>query len=140
MIKISISVLTFCLVFLLISCDRPECTNTNEIFDKYAPNTREYKDELVKQLKLIDKSKLTYWMSVYHEEKNSKYIRAHIQGDGLCAKIELLVKDSQKGIEGIIKHKGMSYSGAELEELKFEIIQDSTTTEFVFEEISGIVD
>lgn len=32
------------------------------------------------------------------------------------------------------------FVGAELEDLKFDIKQDGTSTEFVFQEISGIVD
>ncbi|MEQ1665520.1 MAG: hypothetical protein ABL927_09120 [Bdellovibrionales bacterium] len=141
MTKILIKTLTvlFMLTFI-VSCDRPVCKNTNTIFDKYSPDTKEYKDELVIQLAKVDKSKLTYWMDTYQEVNNSKYIYAHIQGDGLCAKIVLTVNGSDKGIDGILKTKGMGYRGAELEDLKFEIKQDSTSTKFVFQEISGIVD
>lgn len=134
---------TLTVVFLLtfiISCDRPVCKNTNTIFDKYSPDTKEYKDELVKQLAKVNKSKLSYWIDTYQEVNNSEYIHAHVQGDGLCAKIVLVVNGADKGIEGIIKTKGMGYRGAELEDLKFEIKQDSTSTEFIFQEISGIVD
>jgi len=130
----------FFLLTFIVSCDRPVCKNTNTIFDKYSPDTKEYKDELVKQLANVDKSKLTYWMDTYQEDNNSEYIHAHIQGDGLCAKIVLTVNGSDKSIEGILKNKGMGYGGAELEDLKFEVKQDSTSTEFVFQEISGIAD
>ncbi len=141
MTKTSISILTiFGLLIFMTGCDRPECKNTNAIFDKFSPDTKEYKDELVKQLATVDKSKLTFWIDGYKEENNSKYILANIQTEGLCAKIFLSVKDSKKGIEGVIDKKGVSYIGAELEDLKFDIKQDSTTTEFVFQEISGIVD
>jgi len=116
------------------------CKNTNPNFDNYSPDTKEYKDELVKQLATVDKSKLTYWMDTYKEDNNSQTILAHIQGDGLCAKILLVVNESDKGIEGILKNKGLGYGGAELEDLKFDIKQDRTSTEFVFQEISGIVD
>jgi hypothetical protein len=34
----------------------------------------------------------------------------------------------------------MGYRASKLEDLKFEIKQDSTSTEFVFQEISAIVD
>ncbi len=130
----------FCFLTLIASCDRTECKNTNSIFEKYSPETKEYKDELINQLAKVDKSKLTYWMDTYQENNNSQYVHAQIQGDGLCAKIVLTLNGVNKGIEGIIKSKGMGYRGAELEDLKFDIKQDSTTTEFVFQEISGIVD
>ncbi len=130
----------FGLAILTIGCDRPACKNTNTTFDKYAPDTKEYKDELVKQLATVDISKLTYWMDAYQEDNNSKYINAIVQGDGLCAKIDLTVNDSGKGIEDILKNKGNGYRGAQLEDLKFDIKQDSTSTEFVFQEISEIID
>ena len=79
-------------------------------------------------------------MDTYQEESNAQSILVHIQGDGLCAKILLDVKNSQRGIEGILKNKGAGYQGAELEDLKFDIEQDSLSTEFIFREISGIID
>lgn len=141
MTKTLIKTLTvFYLLTFIFSCDRPVCENTNTIFDKYSPDAKEYKDELVKQLATVDKSKLTYWLDTYQEKNDAKLINVHIQGDGLCAKIVLTIIGSDKGIDGIIKNKGMGYRGAELEDLKFDIKQDSTSTEFVFQEISGIVD
>jgi hypothetical protein len=130
----------FFLFSLVLSCDRPDCKNTNSIFDKYSPDKKEYKDELVNQLVKVDKSKLTYWMDSYQETENSKSIHAHIQGNGLCAKIVLEIKDSENGIKGIIKNEGKGYRGAELENLKFDVRQDSNSTKFIFQEISGIKD
>ena len=51
-----LSILLLVLV-LIASCDRPDCTNENPIFDNYNPNSKIYKDELVHQLKKIDQSK-----------------------------------------------------------------------------------
>ncbi len=137
-----IKILTiFCLFIFVISCSRPVCKNTNPIFDKYSPDTKEYKDELVKQLATVDMSRLTYWMDIYREDDSvQKYIQAHVQGDGLCAKIVLVVKGSVKGIEGILRTKGMGYRGAGLKGLKFDIKQNSTSTEFIFQEVSWILD
>lgn len=134
------SILALCLLSLNVSCDRPNCKNNNPIFDKYSPNENEYKAELVKQLAKTDASELTYWMDTYREENNTKYIEVYIQGDGFCAKIVLTINDSEKGIEHILEKKGGGYCGAQLEDLKFDIKQDSTSTEFIFKEISGIKD
>jgi hypothetical protein len=134
------SITVFCLLIFVVSCDRPICKNTNPIFDKYLPVRKEYKDELIKKLEKIERTKLTYWMDNYQKIGNSQFIYANIQGDGLCAKIVLKIESSKKGIEGILKNKGNGYIGAELENLKFEIKKDSTSTEFIFKEISGIVD
>jgi hypothetical protein len=128
------------IVSLAVSCDRFICRNTNPIFDKYPPESKAYKDELVRQLSMVDRSKLAYWMDRYDEDKYSKSIRARIQGDGLCAKIVLVIKEHQKGIEGLLEKKGMSYYGAGLLDLQFDIRQQNGETEFVFREVSGILD
>lgn len=130
----------FCFSIIIISCDRPTCKNTNPVFDKFLPDRQEYKDELGKELGKIDKTKLKYWMDSYREFDNSQFIYANIQGNGLCAKIVLKIETSTDGIEGILKNKGEGYIGAELENLKFDIKKDNGKTEFVFKEISGIVD
>ena len=134
------SITVFCFLTFIVSCDRPICKNANPIFDKFSPDRKEYKDELIKELEKIDKTKLIYWMENYHEIGKSQFIYVNIQGDGLCAKIVLTIESPKKGIEGILKNKGNGYIGAKLENLKFEIKKDSTSTEFVFKEISGILD
>ena len=140
MARISIFILRILgLAVLLINCDRPSCKNTNLIFENYPPDSKEYKEELAKQLAMVDKSKLTYWMDSYQEGNHSQYIIAHIQGDGLCAKIYLTI-ESDKGIEELLKNKGIGYRGAELTDVKFEVIQDSTSTEFIFQKAGGITD
>ena len=79
-------------------------------------------------------------MGIYQKKNNVEYIHANIQGDGLCAVIVLAVKESQVGIEGILKTKGMSYRGAELKHLKFDIILERSDTEFVFKSVESIID
>ena len=141
MTKILIKTLTaFCLLSLTVSCDRPQCKNTNPVFDKFSPDEKEYKDELVKQLKVVDNSKLSYWLDKYQEDDSLQYLHVFIQGDGLCAKGIVTIKKLDDKLEGIQKAKGMGYSGAELTNLKFDIYQDSTKTELVYKSLDGIVD
>ena len=130
----------FYLFIFIVSCERPVCNNENPIFDTYSPNEKEYKDELAKQLAKVDKAQLTYWLDTYKEDGSTKYISAHVQGEKLCAQIVLTINGSEKGIEGILRNKGKGYTGAELKNLKFNLNQDSEGTEFVFQEISSIVD
>ena len=134
------TVTAFSLLIFIVSFDRPACNNTNVIFDKFSPETQEYKNELIKQLEKVDKTKLTYWMENYYENDKFQSINVNVQGDGLCAKIVLIIAASKKGIEGILKNKGNGYSGAELKNLKFKLKKDSSSTKFIFEEISGITD
>lgn len=128
------------LQFVTISCDRPVCKNTNPTFDKYLPETNEYKSELAKQLKIIDQSKLTFWVDKYVVQNNSKYLYANIQSDELCAIIVLSIKNSTDGIQGIIEHEGGGYTGAELKNLKFLNYQDKMKTEFIFKSVTGVKD
>src|SRR5688572_249259 len=103
-----------CFQILAVRCDRPVCENANPLFDKYSPNTKEYNDELVNQLARVDRSNLSYWMDIYHEDKTSQCILADVQGDGLCAKIVLVVNDSYKGIERLFENRGVGYRGPSL--------------------------
>ena len=130
----------FPLFTLMVSCDRPECKNANPVFNQHAPETKVYKDELAKQLKIVDNSKLSYWMGIYQKTDGKEYIHANIQGDGLCAVLVLSIRESQNGIEGILRTKGMGYRGAELKHLRFDVLQDKSNTEFIFKSIESIID
>lgn len=79
-------------------------------------------------------------MDSFEKNEESVFMTTHIQGDGLCANMVLLLKDSKNGIEDIVERKGMGYQGAELKDLKYDIIQSSIDTEFVFQEVSAVVD
>ena len=128
-----------CLAILLFSCDRPICKNTNPVFDKYSPDSEEYKSELIKQLGVVDKTKLTYWFSQYVESAGKELHFFHIQGDGLCAMLVLNV-DNWSKLEELRQKKGISFIGAEFINLKFETVQDSLKTEFRFIDFDKIID
>ena len=91
MTKNMIKTLTiFCLLTSIVSCDRPVCKNTNAIFDKYSPDTKEYNDELVKQLAKVDKSKLTYWMDTYQKDNIPNTSMLTFRVTGSVPKLSLL--------------------------------------------------
>lgn len=136
--SISKSFIISSITILLISCDRPQCKNTNPIFDKFTPDTKEYKDELVKQLNLIGAKNLTYWVADYDFDKN--YLLVNIQGNGLCAKGSVLVKDWTKISRIQKKGFGPNRIGAELTGFEMDIIQDSTSTTFVFKNYDSLID
>jgi hypothetical protein len=130
------TLLFFLISIAVISCDRSNCKNTNPIFDKYSPESEEYKTELVNY---VDQDKLTYWLESYKSENNKEYISVHIQGESLCAVGVIRVVD-WRGIEGIKRTKGKGYRGAELVGLKFIAVKDSSTTELVYTGIDYIFD
>ncbi len=130
------------LLVVLISCNnRPDCTNSNEIFNKYSPGDRVYKNELVRQLSLVDNSKLKYWIQEYAEIEGENFIYFYIQGDGLCAIIEININTEKIKKEIELTHNGIppkhmtigsTHRGIEFMNLEFDIKQDSLLTEFIY--------
>lgn len=137
--SINIGLFIGCLLFFIAACDRPECKNANPVFDNFSPESKEYKAELGKQLKLIDNSKLSYWLEKYQVTDEQEFLYFYVQGEGLCAKLHLTMKQWNK-IENVRAKKGVSYRGAEFVNLKFDIIQDSTGTLFLYKNLDSIID
>jgi len=123
----------------LMSCDRPVCKNTNPIFDDYQPNSKEYKQELIKQLSIVKKSKLTYWFKEYIEYENEEQLHFYIQSKELCAILVLNVEQRDK-LEQLRKNKGVGYKGLQFTNLQFEIRQDTLNPKFIYRKHSIIVD
>ena len=129
----------FLSLIFISSCDRPKCTNENSIFETNAPSSKKYKDELVNQLNRIDHSKLTYWLEKYDNQNEKETLYFNIQGDGLCAILHLTINDWNK-LEYIKQRKGVGRRGAEFTNLKFKIIQDPLSTDFVYITYDRLID
>ena len=136
--KITLLILSIFTV-LIFSCDRIPCTNTNSVFDENSPNSKVYKDELIKQLKSVNEDKLSYWFAEFIEDQDQEILHFYIQGDGLCAKIALNVEEWGE-LKHLRKVKGVSYRGAEFINLKFDSHQDSLNTKFVYRGHKKIID
>ena len=132
-------VLIISVLGLLVSCDRPDCNNTNLIFENNLPDSKIYKDELVKRLNYIDQAKLTYWLQKYDEQNGKESLYFHIQGDGLCAILHLTINNWNK-LENVRERKGVGRRGAEFTNLKFKIVKDSISTEFIYKTFDRIID
>jgi hypothetical protein len=122
-----------------VSCDRPECVTDNSIFIDNEPNTKIYKDELVKQLNTVDQTKLTYWLQKYDEQDDEESLYFYIQGDGLCAILHLTMNHWDK-LESVREKKGIGRRGAEFRNLKFDIVQDSLSTTFIYTSYDMMID
>ena len=134
------SFLALCLLLTFFySCSRPDCKNSNPIFDKYSPENKEYKDELVKQLNQLDKSSLTYWFEKYEEKEEKEYLHFSVQGENLCARIILTV-NQWENLENLRKVRGESYKGAKFKNLEYTIHQDTLLTEFTYVSHKRIID
>ena len=123
-----------------VSCNRQECKNKNPVFNTFTPEQKQYKDELVKQLKLVDMSKLTYWFENYKEKNSVKYLLVYIQGEGICAQGLITVRQADAKLEGIIRSKGLEYRGAALKGLTFDMYQDSAMTELLYRGLDAVID
>jgi hypothetical protein len=126
--------------FLMISCNQALCENTNPVFNKFQPNSNEYKKELAKQLKITDNSKLIYRFQRYENKNRNDYIYITIQGDSLCAESAIRVFNWDEVLLPIKETKGNGYNGAVLKNLKIVSIQEATKTEFVYKSVEAIID
>lgn len=136
--KLVCTVLALSLI-CFISCDRPRCNNKNLIFETFEPNSKKYKDELVAQLNSVDSSQLAYWLQKYDNQNGKETLYFNIQGDGLCAVLHLSVNHWNK-LEHIRERKGIGRRGAEFTNLKFQIYQDSSSTDFVYISYDRLID
>jgi len=126
-------------LFFVISCKSPQCKNKNVVFDKFGPSSRDYKEELIKQLGAVDHSKINFLFHECFSTNGKNYLIFFVRSDSLCANAILLIR-SWTGIENIEKTKGKGYRGAEFKNLKFDIYRDSLQTELVFKSADKIFD
>lgn len=124
---------------LLFSCNKPNCANTNPVFDKYPPQANEYKAELIKQLNSTDRKKISYWIDGDTVINGAAYMRMFLQGGGLCARGVFDITNA-KGLNNFKKVKGVGYSGGELKGFKYTIDSAGGNYRFVFEEVAWIAD
>lgn len=121
-----------------VSCGKPDCVNTNRIFNEYKSDQIEYKNEIIKLIE-SDKGEIEFWFNQYVKKDNGEFIEIQISAYKTCAKAFVRVIDWKK-MEGIKMNEGRGYTGAELVGLKFTLEKDSTDTYFLYNNIEKIVD
>lgn len=126
-------------VLIVISCDRPECSNTNPVFDANPPESNEYKMELAAQLDNNPEG-LTYWFDRYEEKNGEELMAVFVQGENLCAKAIITIREPNDKLDGIIRAKGGGYHGAELDGLEFATVKQAGETMFVYKNLGSILD
>ena len=75
----------------------------------------------------------------YDNQNGKETLYFNIQGDGLCAILHLSVNHWNK-LEHIRERKGIGRRGAEFTNLKFQIYQDSSSTDFVYISYDRLID
>jgi hypothetical protein len=109
------------------------------IFAGMDPASKEYKQKLAKQIESRDAGELTFTFNQYVSDKGKDYIDISIDGKAVHASSLVLVNDWAK-LEGIKRTKGIGYSGAELKNLKMELINPDTNPTFIYKDVDKIVD
>ncbi len=134
-----LTILVLLFAICLVSCDRPECQNENLVFENNKPKSKEYKDELVEQLRTLDQTKLRYWLQEYQVIDGTESLFFNVQGEGLCAVLHMTM-DHWDGLEYLRENKGVGSRGAEFTKLEYEIVQEANATEFIYVKHGRIID
>ncbi|TYB75774.1 hypothetical protein [Bizionia myxarmorum] len=127
------------ILVLAISCTTTVCKNTSSILNSNEPETGIYQQELVKEIDRIGARNLTYLLNSFNKQNGEESLTIDVQGDGLCAEATLIVKD-WSGLEEIKRTKGVSYLGAELRGLTFDIINNTDSVDFIYKNVEAVVD
>jgi hypothetical protein len=131
----------YLLLLLLLSCDKPQCKNSNPILDRFSPHSKEYNEELVKQLNVHQLQGLDYWIDSMVVQDGRQYLATEVQGDSLCAKLMLDITDKGDGrLEYLKSVQGRAYSGAGLAGLQYQIIPDKNGYRFIYQSLEDIED
>lgn len=126
-------------ILLLVSCDRPQCNNSNPIFENNEPNSEIYKAELARQLKRIDTSNLRYWLRKYENNQDVESLYFYIQNDELCAVIHMTMTHWTK-LENLRDKQGIGRRGAEFVNLQYDIITNKDKTQFFYKDFDRLID
>jgi len=109
------------------------------IFAGMDPASKEYKQKLAREIADHEGDELSFTFNKYLNSNGNDYIEISVDGRGIHATSLVLVKDWKK-LEGIKQTKGIGYTGAELKNLKVELINPDTNPTFVYKDVEKIVD
>ncbi len=84
-------------------------------------------------------NKLRYWYDKPVTVDGKQLVEVYVQGQGLCAKGQLLIADTSKQSR-LVRYDGEGYHGAELKQVEITISKDSESTNFILENVGEIVD
>ncbi len=124
---------------MLASCDKPECTNHNPVFDKHRPADKEYRNELAGLVETTDKDSVLFWINGYDSASGHEYMYADVIGRNLCAVAVFDITGNEE-FENYRLVKGVSYSGAQLLAPRYRIQHTDSGAQFVLESVGRIVD
>lgn len=131
--------LSILMLAVLVSCDKPNCTSNNPIFNNYPPENQIYKNELLRSINNVDKNELRFWFKEIKNLKDRKELLFFVQNENICAIMSMEFQQIKK-LENLIQKNGKSFHGAEFTNLKFEAIQENNNIKFVLIDFDEIID
>jgi hypothetical protein len=129
-------------LLLLCACDRPECQNTNPVFDQHSIDSQAYLQELVKEIAKRDPDDLTYWMYNWEVRDYAQYMIVNVQGDGLCAQAFLTLPPDKPAYKGPKKDHSSAGGarGAQIIGLEYQVLQTNAGTVLLFQKYDDMID
>ncbi len=123
-----------CIICLFVCCGHKHtCNNTNAIFSQHSFDDNEYKLELMRQLGMRDPASIHYYADKYIERAHKPFMIVDVQGDSLCAKMIVDIKNENK-LPDYKTARGLSYSGAEITGFQYAVDSAYGSCNFIFEE------
>ncbi len=120
------------------ACDRLPCENKNMLFNQASPDSKEYKDELIKEIESIGTKNITFWYEGSVVRGGNDFIKVRVKGKELCAIGDFEVRDWGK-LNGAKNND--SYIGAELRGFNFFVERsESGATFLIFDDLEKIID
>jgi len=83
--------------------------------------------------------RFSYTFSGYLEKDGKEYIKVNASQGGRDTTLNILVTNWHK-LEGIKRTKGISYGGAGLIGLEFDVVEKPEGTEFIYKDLKWIFD
>lgn len=126
------------LIMCVAKLTEHKCTR-NAILDKYPPESREYKTELLTHLRTANLADLDYYIEDYSEKDDRQFLDVSMHSKELCAITQMEITGVEK-MAGIISEKAMGSHGAGLDELKFRIDSVDGNYHFYITDFDHIID
>ncbi len=108
------------LLLLATACGKPDCNNTNPVFDQYDTDAETYQQELIRQLQGANQDEMTFWIAGYAERNGHPHLLVDMVGEGICAQGWVRINDAS-GLESVVRNQGRGYRGAELVGLRLAV-------------------
>lgn len=114
------------------------CTR-NAILDKYPPESREYKTELLARLRTTNPADMDYYLEDYIEKDGRQFLDVSMHSQQLCAITRMEITGLEK-MAWIIDGKAMGSHGAGLDDLKFGIDSSDGDYRFYVKDFDHLID